>query len=297
VIAPENVVDRSDEQTVFRRLAAFEMPARVLLLQGESNHGKSCLLRRLEYNCRSELQPQLRAVALVDLSEMGDQRPVAFAYHVRTLLRTRAGITFPAFEELVRTWSGRAAPGPAAGPLGMPGSGGKNAVNAPSSNIGGNATVAGQMFRAETMNFNVGAGTPLDPLAEDDLAEAFIKDLAELAAVQPVVVMIDHFDTCRGMLREWIENQLVTLCGPDGQLLLVVAGKDVPYHANDDERITKLEVRSLLPEPDVREFLVVHGWDDPLSYEVEAVRAKLEEGKGFDAVLVALDALRAIREA
>jgi hypothetical protein len=292
VIAPDKVVDRGAEQTLFRRLANFEQPARVLLLQGESNHGKSCLLRRLEYNCRSEMQPQLRAVALIDLSELEDQRPVTFAYHARTLLRTRAGVTFPAFEALVRTWSGRATPGAAGG---MPASGGKNLVNAPSANIGGHATVAGQINRAEQMTIINGGAAPLDPLAEFDLAEAFITDLTELGAAQPVVLMIDHFDTCRGMLREWIENQLVTICGPDAQLLLVVAGKDVPYHASDDERITKLEVRSLLPEPDVRQFLVVHGWDDPRQYEVEAVRTVLEQGKGFDAVLVALDALRAIR--
>jgi hypothetical protein len=297
MIAPELVVDRSDEQTLFRRIAAFEEPARVLLLQGESNHGKTCLLRRLEYNCRSELQPQLRAVAFVDLSALEDHRPVAFAHYVRSLLRTRAQVRLEEFEQLFRSLSGRGAPGAAAGQAGLPASGGKNAVNAPSSNIGGNATVGGTVYRAENMTFNVGAVSPLDPLAEDDLVEAFLVDLARLGASQPVVIMIDHFDSCQGMLREWIENRLVSVCNSDAQLLLVVAGKDVPYHATDDERIAILTVRSLLPADDVREFLVVHGWEgEPLPHEIDAVRLVLEQGKGFDAVLLVLDALRAIRD-
>lgn len=213
---PTKFIDREFEQTLFKELLTCTNHARILAIGDRSGMGKSHLLERFHYHCRT-VRPRT-PVSLVDLKQLPDLSPTPF---VKAIVKDLSafGVSFPAFtrhesarqaadfktihtalqfEEVAFSYT------PSGGPVAI--------------------------SRRETRTLQL---TPeQEETAQQVCLRSFFDDLKQHCARQshPVVLMIDSYERCQDdRLRTWLlgyffERYCFDLSQRPERLLLVVAG-------------------------------------------------------------------------
>lgn len=214
VFAPEEFIDRSAEQELFRELLACRDEARLLTIRDESGRGKSHLLKLLRYQCQYG-QPRT-PVSLVALDELEEKSAYAVVRSMERALR-RFEIEFPTFREVEDRRIQRG--------LNIDAS-----VNAGTATAGEGGRIAGLIVEGD---FHVG---DFDPDVQERLREqavdAFLQDLRAASADRPLVVMLDTYESCGQDLEQWLadflrDHVLDVERRPD-KLIVVLAGRKVP---------------------------------------------------------------------
>lgn len=283
-IDPRNVIDRTAEQELFANLVSFTTPARMLVISDKEGRGKSTLLSRLRYNCKYS-SPAIPA-GLVDLKELPDPSP--FGFVERLIDSIALPQRFPKFFQLNMARIARdlalfytndatqnaAAPGSGAAFLTI--------LPPPPADFTGDQ----------------------EAFARNACINAFFDDLRVFSAMQPVAILLDHWELCHWHLREWILWKfLKDYCfnsdkslRPDN-LAIVVAG-DMYDNAEkrsgirDDEFLQVFKsnggtmdeyvlwVRSLSDwgSEHVKIFLEQHGYQNLSDQDIDMVRDILKSG-------------------
>lgn len=73
---PKKFIDREFEQELFEELLQLNDDARILAIRDAGGMGKSQLLQKFQYRCRTAQRPRT-PVALIDLGQLPDSSPLA----------------------------------------------------------------------------------------------------------------------------------------------------------------------------------------------------------------------------
>jgi hypothetical protein len=262
---PTKFIDRTFEQGLFEDLLQFKDSdnTRILAICDKGGMGKTQLLRKLEYRCRT-VKPRM-PVSLIDLEELRDNNPLTLVKKaVQDLVPF--GLALPNFLKYdIARRSGDFSPILSsiylegaylrAGSIKMAGS---------MANVEGN----------ETVNLNItstGIGT-LNPeqqaIADEVCIRAFFDDLKEHCRERAVVLLFDAYDKCGETLKEWILHTLLAthffdLNKRPARLVLVVAGREKPefemnWVREDIEAVVKSRQLGKWEKGDVEECLKVN---------------------------------------
>src|SRR5436309_2718031 len=91
---PQKFIDREFEQELFEELLQFKNHARILAIKDAGGMGKSQLLQKFQYRCRTAGRPRI-PVSLVDLGQLPDQSPLSLVQQIEKELT--AFLKFPTF--------------------------------------------------------------------------------------------------------------------------------------------------------------------------------------------------------
>lgn len=261
---PEKFIDRIFEQELFEELLRFRSTARILSIQDSGGAGKSHLLERFRYRCRT-VKPRT-PVSLIALDQLPAQSPLSLVKELINHLSTY-NLNFETFE---RYESAR--------------------IDADFKVFRASMYLQGAIFseaqdvristfmtnveRAETLN--VVGGAPQLSAAQDEAAQSvviksFFDDLYKNSADQPIVLMFDAYEKASAKLKRWITDYFLQTAffqesRPHGRLVLVIAGHEVPafhlYWTREDCEAVVRTVSKLgkWTRADVEECLRVHGF-------------------------------------
>ena len=269
VFDPNKFIDRKFEQELFERLLQFESPAsRVLAVRDNGGMGKTQLLEKLSYRCRT-VQPRT-PVSLISLKDMQTGQPLELVRELARELRDDFDVPFPTFDPLDEALDN-----------------GDFAAVQPRINLQG-ADLSNAQVRLAELNaekfvihgnpvFNL-ADRPPVPVSPRQLATmqsacllAFLEDLRQFCTEHTVVLMLDHFEECGEELERWIRRPFLTRYFFDAsnrpeRLVFVVAGREVPpFETNWSEDEINAVVRSVRglgkwARHDIEECLKVYGY-------------------------------------
>ncbi|MFN8494155.1 MAG: hypothetical protein U0350_41535 [Caldilineaceae bacterium] len=261
---PQKFIDREFEQELFEELLQLKDQARILAIRDEGGMGKSQLLQKFQYRCRTAGRPRI-PVGLVDLKQLPDPSPLGLVQQIEKELT--AFLKFPTFTQLEtarRAYDFTTIRG---------------AVDLRSANLHqAEMRVAGVMTnvaQAELITVNTATITAFTPdqqaTARDLCVQAFLDDLMAHCRQQLVVILLDSFEYCQGDLQAWLldyflEPHCFDLARRPANLLVVLAGRELPnfeQHWSLDECAQLVKsVRALgkWQATHVEECLRVHGF-------------------------------------
>jgi len=306
---PRNLIDRNAEQELFRQLASFTSPARVLTICDKGGWGKSSLLKRLKYNCQYELDPPV-AVCLIELNDLGDVSEFALVLKIVDELTTVGELTtrerFARFDELDNARMDRNA-------AAFSERGGHRVMaTARAGTVAEGAVVAGinvqqadTVFTAEAPEF-----TPEQARrAERACVQAFFDDLREVCATQPVALLFDAWERCNSTLRDWILDEFLRnhALHPDSarrpdKLGVVVAGRPYDpassteglrpdefrrfFRSQEEMEASVLSVASLSEweEDHISQFMVLNGLSRPTAEDIQLIKSSLRRGLSLEKI-------------
>lgn len=210
----EAFIDRAAERELFGELVKCQDTRRLLTICDDSDHGKSALLRRLEYMCTWEMNPPV-AVGRVVVDELEFPTPHAVVSRAARGIR-KAGCKPSRFEQVeadrikrrqtVIEMSGQVNAGLVEGGTQI-----GTQINAPVT------VVAGEVDREA------------QEALRRQAVEAFLEDLAEITRERQIVILIDAYEKCGRELGEWIPEFVRDhVLDPERQLIVVIAGQKVP---------------------------------------------------------------------
>jgi hypothetical protein len=308
---PRDTIDRRAEQELFAGLVSFATPARMLVISDKIDRGKSTLLRRLQYNCKYEINPPAHVPAcLVDLGE--DNLLTAFDLIAKIVEGLNINDRFPKFTPLnIARTSKKIDPFDAVY-KGMPGY----------ANVGGDFIGRGKVVHGDDVRGDKIGGNKYEynmqreftegheTIARKKCIEAFFEDLRVLCATQPVVILLDHWENCNYDLREWIKGTFMRehFLNRDknlrpAKLAIVVAGNSydkakAKFGIRDDEfdrlfnneqecKETILSIRSVCDwdSKHVREFLEQHGYYQVSDEDIDMLRDCLKRRHTLGTIL------------
>lgn len=313
---PRSLIDRDDEQELFRQLTSFNTAARMLAISDRGGWGKSSLLRRLLYNCQWELRPPA-AACLIQFDDHKDPAPFALVSKIVEELSSVEGQNtrerFAKFNELdnARVFKIAAAfddgadyrsRGRQITAVSHAGSVGEGGVSA-----GLHVQHANKIeYSSERSEFT----EEQERHARMRCVQAFFDDLRTVCATQPIVLMFDAFEQCNVKLRDWILGEFLrnNVLHPDRNLRpdklgIVIAGR--PYHPSSnpeglrpdefrpvfgsqaDMEACVLSIASLSKwDPDhISKFLILQGLQDPSQDDIRFIQSKLRQGVSLEKIL------------
>jgi hypothetical protein len=265
VFDPKKFIDREFEQEIFEELILLKAQARILSIRDLGGMGKSQLLEKFQYRCRT-IKPRI-PVAFVHLGELPEQTPLLLARALVTQL-SNFSIRFPAFHHME---SAR---------LSADFSSIRSSVYLQGANFTAakEVKISGTELNVERVStINVGHAIQLtseqELLARNASVQAFLDDLSATPLDRPVVLMLDAYEKCDPVLRAWIMQVLLDkyffdLQDRPARLVLVVAGQEVPLFDQywgplDCELVTRsVSQLSRWKRQHVEECLRIHGFDD-----------------------------------
>ncbi len=167
-------------------------------------------------------------------------------------------------------------------------------VNAPTATLGGsNNLVAGVALQhADKVIVNPTVWTPdREEDARNQCIASFFKDLKIICQEETVVILLDTWDGCKNdKLRIWVVNVLLRLYCFDlenrpHRLVLVLSGREEGFPnfksiLKDRYPVLVRSIESLgeWNEKHVKEFLIVHGYDQVSDLEAQLICSKIKEG-------------------
>ncbi len=224
---PKKFIDRKFEQELFEELLQLDSDARVLAIQDKGGMGKTQLLEKFQYRCRT-VQPRT-PVSFISLDQLPDPSPLTL---VKTVMEELCafGLDFPEFKKYhIARVSGDF--GPIQSSIYLQGADFRGARDV---RIAGGMTNVGY---AESVTI---AGTGADKLtpeqqaiARDVCVQSFFSDLSTHCNNRTVALLLDAFEKSEDNLKEWIETYLLERFFFDfdrrpERLVLVLAGRDIP---------------------------------------------------------------------
>lgn len=266
-------------------------PRQVVFVEAGGSRGKSSLLRRLEYDCKKHGV----ATARLPLDEFKDHRPFAAIEAMNVPLEARVRLS--AFDEVNEAISNRDAEHIKRIARRRRGEGRDDITVAENANIFG-GTVIGKSVENEHNYGQPEMSPELRRRAERLGVEAWLDDIDAATRAAPLVLMFDAYEKCRPEteLRQWLEDRLLMGCCPNPdrwkQLVLVVAGREVPPYEEDDPLVEAVQLSTNLPRADIPKLLEAHGIKDPAPY-VDLIHRKLRSGSTFAFVGLIVDAEKA----
>lgn len=260
---PQKFIDREFEQELFEELLQFKDAARILAIRDAGGMGKSQLLQKFQYRCRTAGRPRI-PVCLVDLGQLPDQSPLSLVLQMQRELA--AFLSFPSFTPLDiarRAYDFTTIRG---------------SVNLQAANLSGARVTAGgvvnQIEHAGAVTVQ-GASASFtseqQEMAQERCVQAFLSDLTQHCQQQTVTLLLDGYEHCHPDLQRWlIDHFLEPYCfnleKRPPRLLLVLAGRQITefqqhWSAMDCERLVKsVQALGKWTATHVEECLRVHGF-------------------------------------
>lgn len=229
---PDKFIDREFELGLFQELLTFNDTARILAIKDGSGTGKSQLLKKLEHYCRT-IKPRI-PVSLIACDQLGDRSPLFLTRKIFEHLSSV--VSFDSYSSLDKARI----------------SGDFNAFGALSKIEGSvhlrdvdflgaiKPKIAGVIHETEIAVANIFATTASlsedqEKLAQEEVIDAFFRDLKGHCSNRPVVLMFDSYEKGGEILATWFEEFLLErhfFSGGPSKLLLVLAGQESPrFHA------------------------------------------------------------------
>jgi hypothetical protein len=312
-LRPQDHIDRTAEQELFRDLATYQTPARILTICDQGGRGKSSLLKRLRYNCQHEIKPAVPC-CLLELDKLADRGPSEFNFaesvvdgfivrgedvskrfaKFNQLNDARLAKDFTPFEDdsrTVRTRDPRLI-------------GRSDVTRNLGTSIGVN--VEGDYIQAAVPDFT----EDQDKRARDRCVDALFDDLRSICATRPMVLMLDGWERCDLSLRDWIMEEMLSnhVFNPDAglrpdKLAVVIAGRPhmpgkSPYGLRDDEFralfdsdadfaecVLSIKSLSKWESEHIREFMVINGYSEPTEDDVNFIRGLLLRGRSLEKIV------------
>jgi hypothetical protein len=262
-ITPDKFIDREFEQELFEELLALRDDARLLAIRGGGGMGKSSLLAKFQYRCRT-VRPRI-AVALAALDQLPDASPLAL---IREIVRQLAAlhVDFTAFQQNETARMAGDFPSIRA-MLDF-----KYASFEGASHMRIQGVNVERAERVAISTAIVQLTDEQDSLAQEASVSAFFADLARHCAAAPAVIMLDAYDRCAPSLQRWLlEHFLEALCFDRDkrppQLIVVLAGRELPVFTHylppqECENILRsVQQMSTWERRHVEECLRVHGFE------------------------------------
>ena len=274
---PTKFIDREFETELFENLLQCKDQTRVLAIKDSGGMGKSQLLAKLVYRCRT-VKPRT-PVSLIALDQLGENNSSIGLVRQMVHDLESMDVNFPHFDtynDALR--SGDYTPF-------------KSIIDLRGATFAGAKDVhlaAFDVQHADSAQFHYHTtGTPtLTPkqqeTAEEVCIDWFFKELKDSdqadPAHRPVVVMLDAYERCEKKLQNWIEDEILehyvfNLDKRPDRFLLVVAGREIPAFdrrwATEDVKAFVSSVNQLgkWTRAHVEKCLKVHGF----IYESEQV--------------------------
>jgi hypothetical protein len=296
-IQPEQTVDRHVEQEAFQKMLLFKDDRRLLVIGDRPGTGKSALLHKLWYNCMwGEHKVPVSRVLLEDNPNLANRSTVTSEIEFVDWLRSdlveqvEYHLSFPRYDFLNELRVNFQWP-----PIAQSLDSVRERLDAARAEMkvesveGG--TVAGVYINELKLEPRGAWPRPeQERMASQKCLEAFLLDLADAAASQPIVLLIDSYERRQPGLHEWIVNGLIRpllLMSASPQhaerLLVVLAGHEdklPPFRQMLQSDFNRLIAsRKLLDweKNHVREFLDVHGLSVS-DRDFEFVYSKIQEG-------------------
>ncbi|MCP4345897.1 MAG: hypothetical protein GY795_10275 [Desulfobacterales bacterium] len=223
---PRKFIDRDFEQELFEELLQCNDEARILAVKDDGGMGKSNLLEKFQYRCRT-VKPRT-PVSLVSLDQLPENSPLVLVQRMEKDLS--AFIEFPAF---TRNENARKACDFATirGTVDFRGANMREA-NIKTAGIMANASHVENL----TMSNLAAELTPEQQgVAQEMSVHAFFDDLKNhcVNSEQPVVLMLDAYEKCDNNLQTWLmeyflERYYFDIDNRPLGLLLVIAGRKIP---------------------------------------------------------------------
>lgn len=260
---PQKFIDREFEQELFEELLQLKSAARILAIRDQGGMGKSQLLQKFQYRCRTAGRPRI-PVSLVDLSQLSDQSPLTL---VLLLHKELSGfLEFPTFLRLdtarrandFTTISGT--------------------VNLQSADLHEAHVIAGGVVNKFDHAGSVtihGEGIVFTAdqqvMAHERCVRAFFLDLAQHCSQKQIVLLFDGYERCDPELQKWLvehffEPYFFDLQKRPPQLIVVVAGRAIPdFHqfwslAECETLVRSVRALGRWKAGHVEECLRVHGF-------------------------------------
>ncbi|MGH9840615.1 MAG: hypothetical protein ACREEM_17700 [Blastocatellia bacterium] len=298
---PDKLIDREAEQEIFEKLLLHEDDARLLTISDQGGQGKSALLKRLHYNC---FYWKEMPVCLIELQHREDRGPFQIVEEIRNDFRAN----FPRlqFKEFDYLNARRMDQEPSAFGVGSGAVQGsiQGTVNAQTATLGGsNNLVAGVgLQNVEKVIINPNSPAVWTPDREEDARNqcvtAFFKDLKVICLEETVVLLLDTWDGCKNdKLRNWILKVLLwqhcfDLENRPGRFVLVLSGREEGFpnfksilKDRYSTFVRSIESLGEWNEKHVKEFLIVHGYDQVGDLEVQLICAKIKKGWPLETAL------------
>ena len=220
----EKFIDREFEQELFEELLRMHDDSRVLAIRAGGGMGKSSLLEKFQYRCRT-IRPRI-PVSLIPLDQLPDASPVAM---IRLIARqlSAVGADFSMFSKneharmagdflSIRAFID---------------------LDSASFRDASDVHIRGiNVERAEQVSIS-GEMTTLTPeqdsVAQEASVSAFFTDLERYCSSHTAVIMLDAYDRCDRQLQRWIlEDFLEHVCfnleQRPARLVVVIAGRELP---------------------------------------------------------------------
>jgi hypothetical protein len=259
----EKFIDREFEQELFEQLLRMRDDSRVLAMRAGGGMGKSSLLEKFQYRCRT-IRPRI-PVSLIPLDQLPDASPVAMLRQIVRQL-SAVGADFSLFN---KNEGARMA-------------GDFLSIRAfidldkASFRDARDVHIRGiNVERAERVSIS-GKTTKLtaeqDSVAREASVSAFFADLERYCTNHTAVIMLDAYERCNGQLQRWIvdhflEQVCFTLDQRPAQLVVVIAGRELPifeYHWSQEDCqsiVRSVNQLSMWERKHVEECLRVHDFN------------------------------------
>jgi hypothetical protein len=290
---PKKFIDREFETELFEGFLKFDTGARIMAICDEGGMGKSFLLEKFQYRCRT-VKPRT-PVSLIALDELPDQSPLSL---IKTAVLQLSGFKLK-FDDYSRLEAARVAAN-----LGII-SGAVDARGAQFTHAK-DFTISGvRADRVEKIDVYPRAtklSREQEELARTRIVDCFLEELLLHASKQPIVVILDSFERCGEDLRAWIVEFLIarpffSQTAQPNKLALLIAGREIPliYNECSDEEyeqvvITIRQLRKWTKEH-VKECLNVHGYKYGEA-ELDAFHILVENGLPPSQVVQSIQALK-----
>ncbi|MCI0338276.1 MAG: hypothetical protein L0226_11905 [Acidobacteria bacterium] len=284
---PEKLIDRDAEQEIFEKLLKHEDDARLLTICDAGGHGKSELLKRLQYNCIYRFNTP---VSLIELQNLDSTSPFELISKIRGALRGDfSNLKFDGYDEFnnARRDQDSSKFGAYSGSV-------VGSVPAQGATIGGSGNiVAGVLVQNPQGPVNLPPivwGPEKEESARQKCVDAFFEDLKQICREETVVILLDTWERCNTVLQKWVLDTLLRVHCFDlnrrpERLVLVLAGRteNFPdFQIRLDKRY-QLLVRSIVSfgewdENHVKDFLSLHGYerlannDEDVKYLCQKIR-------------------------
>lgn len=259
----EKFIDREFEQELFEELLRMRDDSRILAIRAGGGMGKSSLLEKFQYRCRT-IRPRI-PVSLIPLDQLSDASPLAM---IRQIVRQLSAVGAD-FSKFNKNEHARMA-------------GDFLSIRAfidldrASFRDASDVHIRGiNVERAEQVSIS-GEMTTLTPeqdsVAQEASVSAFFTDLERYCANHTAVIMLDAYDRCARQLQRWIlEDFLEQVCFSleqrPARLVIVIAGRELPifeHHWSPEDCgsiVRSVKQMSTWERKHVEECLRVHGFN------------------------------------
>ena len=198
---PTKFIDREFEQELFEELRRFSNAARILGIRDTGGMGKSHLLERFQYRCRT-IKPRT-PVSLLQLDQIAES-PIALIGTIVEHL-SRFDIEFPTFRQI----EGARVAGDFDSIRAYVTLEGARFDHASNVRIGGLMVNSELVETTYTTSTAVELSDEQEGMARGTSMQAFFRDMKAAADRQSIVLLFDAYERCPASLQRWIEETLL----------------------------------------------------------------------------------------